>query len=108
MTNEKAEFMTFTSLQLLETYELKAILDDALLKVTQAGNMVETAKEIYHNAATQQEAARADFYLKNCRKYLKDCRKFRTLIQSILIDRLTAEQTESPYPKKEKQPNEKI
>jgi hypothetical protein len=108
MTNEKAEFMTFTSLQLLETYELKEILDDAVSKVSQAGDMVEAARQVLNNAATQQQAARADHYLKNCRKYLKDCRKFRTLIQSILIDRLTAEQTESPYAKRGERQNEKI
>jgi hypothetical protein len=77
----------------LETHELEAIVKELVEKVSIAGDMVEKARLIYEASPMQQEAA----YLKSCKRHLIDCRKFRTMLQSILIDRLTAEQTESPY-----------
>jgi hypothetical protein len=74
-------------LEQLETAELIAILNEMIAKVAVAGDMLQQAKETYHNSETQQQAAAADRYIKNCRQHLTDCRKFRTLIQTIIIDR---------------------
>ena len=81
----------------LSTEILQEILQEVVIKVAQAGAILETARQMSHSN---------DPYLKSCRQHLTDCRKFRTMIQSILIDRMTAEQTESPYAKKGEQDHE--